>query len=417
MAMTAVQHLVFTAKMASPFGPARLKYWRGVCVGSNRNILIFEPNSGGHRLNYVRLFAMAAQLSGANVTLALPADVNKTPEFNGHLAEIADNVRQVTIDGKGRFGVLSWLCSQIRSGAYSDVLIPYADGGLAECVALLEALSLRRSSLRARVSVLKMRGTFAYEESGVRRRLQNLVTLRALSSNVIHRVYWIDAIAYEFVQKHSDVLARKSVFLPDPVPQGQMLSCLDAANALKLPTECSYIGLFGAIDERKGADRLIDAFHAADLPAEWKLLLAGKFSAAIRNQIQGQRADSNRIVALDKFIDNSELQTYFEACDFVCVPFRRHIGSSSTVIRAAAANRPVLGDSYGWIGEMTKRYQLGSVCDSSNGQELATAIHEFSKEAKTWAPSPLQQQFVALHSEPNFLQVLSKDIGDALAGR
>jgi glycosyltransferase involved in cell wall biosynthesis len=359
---------------------------------------------------------MAAQFSGANVTLALPADVNKTPEFNGHLAAIADNVRQVTIDGRGRFGVLSWLCSQIRSGAYSDVLIPYADGGLAECVALFEALSLRRSSIRARVSVLKMRGTFAYEQSGVRRRLQNLITLRALSSNVIHRVYWIDAIAYEFVKKHCDVLARKSVFLPDPVPQGQMLSCLDAVNALKLPTGFSYIGLFGAIDERKGADRLIDAFNAAGLSAQWKLLLAGKFSATIRNRIHGQTADSNRIVALDKFIDNSELPTYFEACDFVCVPFRRHIGSSSTVIRAAAANRPVLGDSYGWIGEMTKRYQLGSVCDSGDEHELATAIDESSKEAKTWAPSPLHQQFVDLHSEPNFLQVLSKDIGDAPAG-
>jgi glycosyltransferase involved in cell wall biosynthesis len=261
-----------------------------------------------------------------------------------------------------------------------------------------------------------MRGTFAYEQSGVRRRLQNLITLRALSSNVIHRVYWIDAIAYEFVKKHCDVLARKSVFLPDPVPQGQMLSCLDAVNALKLPTGFSYIGLFGAIDERKGADRLIDAFNAAGLSAQWKLLLAGKFSATIRNRIHGQTADSNRIVALDKFIDNSELPTYFEACDFVCVPFRRHIGSSSTVIRAAAANRPVLGDSYGWIGEMTKRYQLGSVCDSGDEHELATAIDESSKEAKTWAPSPLHQQFVDLHSEPNFLQVLSKDIGDAPAG-
>jgi glycosyltransferase involved in cell wall biosynthesis len=195
-----------------------------------------------------------------------------------------------------------------------------------------------------------------------------------------------------------------------------MLSCLDAANALQLPTGFSDMGLFGAIDERKGADRLIDAFSAAGLSAQWKLLLAGKFSATIRNRIHGQKADSNRIVALDKFIDNSELPTYFEACDFVCVPFRRHIGSSSTVIRAAAANRPVLGDSYGWIGEMTKLCQLGSVCDSGDEHELATAIHQFLKEAKTSAPATLHQQIVNLHSEPNCPQVLSKDIGDALAG-
>lgn len=82
-----------------------------------------------------------------------------------------------------------------------------------------------------------------------------------------------------------------------------MLSCLDAVNALKLPTGFSDIGLFGAIDERKGADRPIDAFSTAGLSAQWKLLLAGKFSATIRNRIHGQTADSNRIVALDKFID------------------------------------------------------------------------------------------------------------------
>ena len=109
------------------------------------------------------------------------------------------------------------------------------------------------------------------------------------------------------MQKHSAVLARKSVFLPDPVPQGQMLSCHDAVNTLKLPAECSYVGLFGAIDERKGADRLIDAFSAAGLSAQWKLLLAGKFSAAIRNRIHGQMADSNRIVALEKFIEKGNL--------------------------------------------------------------------------------------------------------------
>ena len=65
---------------------------------------------------------------------------------------------------------------------------------------------------------------------------------------------------------------------------------------------------------------------------------------------------------------------------------------------------------------MTKRYQLGTVCDSSNEHELATAIQDFAKEAKTWAPSHSHQQFVDLHSEPNFLQVLSKNIGEALAG-
>ena len=384
-------------------------------MGSDRNILIFEPHSGGHRLNYVRLFAVAAQRSGADVTLSLPADVNETPEFKGHLTDTANSVRQVSIDAKGRFGVVSWLSSQIRSGAYSDVLIPYADGGFAECLTLFEATKLRRSSLHARVSLLKMRGTFAYEQSGIRRSLQNFMTLRALTSSVIHRVYWIDAIAYEFVQKHCEALARKSVFLPDPVPQGRMLSCHDAADALKLPPGCSYIGLFGAIDERKGADRLIDAFNAAGLPARWKLLLAGKFSVTVRNRIHEKTAGLNRIVALDRFIDNSELQTYFEACEFVCVPFRRHIGSSSTVIRAAAANRPVLGDSYGWIGEMTKRYQLGSVCDSSNEHALASAIQDFATAVKTWTPSPRHQQFVELHSEPNFLQVLSKDIGESLA--
>ena len=402
--------------LAADVDPSRLWYRIGVCVGSDRNILIFEPNSGGHRLNSVRVFALAAQQAGAKVTIALPAHANETAEFKGHLAEIAEHVNHVVIDGKGRFGVVSWLSSQIRSGLYSDVLIPYADGGLAESVALFETMALKRSRLRARVSVLKMRGTFAYETSGVRRRLQNFMTLRALSSNVIHRIYWIDAIAYESVQKYSDVLARKSVFLPDPVSRGQMLSCSDALDALKLPAEYNYIGLFGAIDERKGADRLIDAFNTADLPAQWKLLLAGKFSAAIRDKIHGQMADSNRIVALDKFIDNSDLQTYFEACNFVCVPFRRHIGSSHTVIRAATANRPVIADSFGWIGEMTNRYQLGSVCDSSTKHELATAIRDFAKATKTWAPSHLHQQFVDLHSEQNFVQILSKDIGEACAG-
>jgi glycosyltransferase involved in cell wall biosynthesis len=355
---------------------------------------------------------MAAQRTGATVTLALPALASETAEFK-HLNEVAEHVKHVVIDGKGQFGVASWLSSQIRSGLYSNVIVPYADGGLAECVALREILAIKKSSQRARVSLLKMRGTFAYEAHGARRKLQNFMTLRALSSNVIHRVYWIDAIAFEFLKKHHGALARKSVFLPDPVPQGQMLSCSEAAKALKLPAECRYIGLLGAIDERKGADRLIDAFNSAGLPAQWKLLLAGPFSASIRDKIRTQPADSNRIVTVDRFIEHLELQKFFEACELVCAPFRQHIGSSTSVIRAAAANRPVLSDSYGWIGEMTKRYQLGSVCDTSSERNLASAINDFAQKAGEWAPSQLHQQFVDLHSELNFLQILSQDLAES----
>ena len=381
-------------------------------MGRERNILICEPNCGGHRLNYVRLFAMAAQRAGADVTLALPALASETAEFK-HLSEVAGHVKHVVIDGKGRFGVASWLSSQIRSGLYSNVIVPYADGGLAECVTLLEILAIKKSSQRSRVSLLKMRGTFAYEEHGVRRKLQNFMTLRALSSSVIHRVYWIDIIAFEFLKKHHGALARKSVFLPDPVPQGQMLSCSEAARALKLPAECRYIGLLGVIDERKGADRLIDAFNSAGLPPQWKLLLAGPFSASIRDKIRAQPADSNRIVAVDRFIEHLELQTFFEACELVCAPFRQHIGSSTSVIRAATANRPVLSDSYGWIGEMTKRYQLGSVCDTSIERNLTSAINDFAQKAGEWAPSQMHQQFVDLHSEPNFLKILSQDLAES----
>lgn len=377
---------------------------------SSQKVLIVEPNPGGHRLNYVRLFATAAQQAGADVTLALPQDVDGTPEFKGHLADISDHLKQIVIEGEGRLGLLCWLDGQIRSGVYSDVLIPYGDGGLGETLSVFETLMRWKSSRRARVSLLKMRGTFAYENRGLRRKMQNYASLRALTSTVIHRVYWIDAIAFEHVQKNCKALARKSVFLPDPVCRGQMLSCFAAVDALKLPSGCRYIGLFGAIDERKGADRLIDAFFAAELPVQWKLLLAGRFSAAIRKKVFEQGDGSDQIIALDRFIDNSELQTYFEACDFVCVPFRRHIGSSSTVIRAAAANRPVLADSFGWIGEITDRYHLGLVCDAGNRDEFASAIRNFANSSQSWSPTLLHKQFVDLHSEPNFLAVLSRDL-------
>jgi glycosyltransferase involved in cell wall biosynthesis len=50
---------------------------------------------------------------------------------------------------------------------------------------------------------------------------------------------------------------------------------------------------------------------------------------------------------------------------------------SAILVRAAAAQKPVLSSNYGLMGEMVKRYRLGLTVDASVPAEIAKGLTQF----------------------------------------
>jgi len=100
----------------------------------------------------------------------------------------------------------------------------------------------------------------------------------------------------------------------------------------------------GFIKPYKGIDRLIECFKKSFTESSI-LIIAGK----VRNSDYFEtikKSISNNIILIDRFIENEELQYFFNAADVVTLPFKK-IENSGSVILAMGFKKPVIAPSMG----------------------------------------------------------------------
>ena len=263
-----------------------------------------------------------------------------------------------------------------------------------------------------------MRGSYAYEPaSSLRARLLQRFTLIALNRAPWQTLFHIDPIVYEHLRQHGSSLRRKVRLIPDPIEPLPDLSRGAARKLLGIPEIGRYILFSGRADERKGADLLIRAFARSRLASTDRLLLAGKIAPPLRDvisEVGSELVRAGRIVIRDRYLSDEELGAANLAADLVSVPYPRHIGSASLVLRAAAARRRVLGSDFGWINWAIESFQLGEVCKVTNVDLFAEALARNLDAAMTFTPSGVARRFVAFHSVDNFRAVWTRQLRQRL---
>lgn len=98
---------------------------------------------------------------------------------------------------------------------------------------------------------------------------------------------------------------------------------------------------FGGIDEYKGVQELIRAFHDVDVPNA-RLFVAGRPSSHELAESLAQAAAADARVTLSlRFQDDQELHTLISAADLVVLPYRRGLNSGS-IFLSLGSPTPVL---------------------------------------------------------------------------
>lgn len=137
---------------------------------------------------------------------------------------------------------------------------------------------------------------------------------------------------------------------------------------------------FGHLDDRKGIEQFLKACRL--LPQNEAssvcLILAGNISATYQKHIekQIQQTPHIRVITFFKYLDQSEYQILFEACDFVLMLYQKHLGMSSVIVRAAAVNKPILIEDYGTLSGITDKYQLGRKVKSNQSEKFKNILRE-----------------------------------------
>ncbi len=374
-------------------------------------IVVFDPNSSGHHSFYLGLLLPALLELSPDVTLVSGRNARDSPEFQVNLHGVADRARvECTVppvEGplmKRGAAKLRGLVKAIEEFRPDHVYVPAAD----HLTQMMAVSGLGRRAMFAEnveMEGLMMRGGFAYPRRGRKQWVQDRLSLLAIERAPWKILHYVDPIPYEMLQRRGGSISDCLRLMPDPVDSAAPMDRGEARRRLGVPEHGRYVGCVGIMDERKGIDLLIRAFANAQIRHNDRLLLVGQASPKVQRLLAGPMAElvrRERIIAIDRYVDNEEFSAAVFALDVVCTPYPQHIGSASIVIRAAAAERPVVASTFGWVDMVVRRFGLGWSCNVSDVDDFASTIADALERSPQYRRPEAARKFVQYHSVENF---------------
>lgn len=426
--------------------PTSNLFGKSVTTGAApRRLMLFDLSVGGHHSGYIQHLIHywgKQQLPGQLSIVVLPqfmtqhADVvelaNKWTSEKVRWVpisevEAADLVNRSSFVNRTRLAFQEWglFCRYAKQLKVDHAVLLYLDnaqvpiilGGTPPCL----------------FSGIYFRPTIHYDEfsnfcPNRRDRLQQwrerVQLARVMKNSQIHTLLCLDPFVVPYLHRqYTPVKSGKvqAVHLPDPVQVYD--HSLNQVQTLKqdlgIAPERQVCLLFGALTRRKGIYELLTALGQLSTSdcQHLCILLVGPLAQddqlRIMEQIQElQKSQPIHIILSNKFVADKDIQPYFQLADVILAPYQRHVGMSAIVVRAAAAQTPLLASDYGLMGELTRRFQLGYAVDSTNPAAIAHALsHCLRTPTEELCDVTQMADFADRNSEEAYAQTFFQSLG------
>lgn len=389
------------------------------------HVVIFEPCPRGHRFTYVKHVVNGLADLPVKITIATSPGASACETFPEQLAPIASRFSMAEAypeaDPTNKFSY-GWNTAASMVAAARDlkpdhIIAPSGDG-------VLEMLGAQRLALRAgamsrtELEAMIMTCSWVYLPRGNPRRWARRRAWAALfGATGLRTLHIIDPLLRRSFRALTPSIARRTVLSPDPVEAYPAVSKVEARRRLNIPESGRLISCVGRLDERKGVDILIRAFLDAKLGSDDRLLLVGTHMPEVTSLLKGDATElvrQGRIISQDGYVTDEQMILSIAAADLVGVTYRRHLGSASIVIRAAAQGRPILSSDLGWPGETCRRFALGTPCTVRDPVAVANALRSALESAPDFKPHPAAARFVQFHSVENAHQFWARRLRERL---
>ncbi len=404
---------------------------RSTAVGLAPRLLLFDPNSGGHHAGYIVHVLRAWQeldVPGHMVAAVSPQlfddhpDLRTLPKREGwhrvSFEEMPDapllRGRSLLRQGMGERRLLREVVERLRPEQVMAMYLDHTQFALA--TALRFSYPVRISGLLLRVSHHRMSG----QPLPLRHRLTQLrkrLVLRAALRNP-HAGVFFSADPSVVPAVHALEPKAEAAVLPDPVP-------LSTTYGVPRRTLQNYgvepgrkvLLLFGALAERKGVLHVIEALHHLPEAAcrEVCLLLAGPVEPDLLERLTRamDRLCATPVQALlhDAYLHEPAIDALMGAADLVLVPYLDHPGTSSVLIRAAGARRPVLCQDFGLMKEQVQAHALGQTVRSEDPSSIAAGLLRFLDDPNVGFDAEQARAFAATQTPEAFARVMLGTLG------
>lgn len=145
-----------------------------------------------------------------------------------------------------------------------------------------------------------------------------------------------------------------------------------------LGLEGRIILFFGLIRAYKGLKILLQAFAKSLQEIESTLLIVGEFYEDPRQYLSLMERLSirDKVVLVDRYVPNEEVETYFRACDVVVLPYLS--ATQSAIVQIAYGfDKPVIVTQVGGLPDVVDEGVTGYLVPPGDPDSLAGAMVEF----------------------------------------
>jgi len=397
-------------------------------------LMIVEPVATGHRMVlYVRLIVTEALSRGLTVILLTTTEATSHDACKSVLAEFGDRLKVATMPdlprgGRSRFELFRSQYRWIRAfqagfravsrhERIDFVYIPYFNyidkvigyyGSPFDGVPF-GGMMVAAKFHHARCGIVGLRGKQdAINELFFRLalRVRNLALLTS-----------IDEPLTEFVNRSIRRHIKKVRYVPDVSTIRRPAERSSARSAYGFLPSDFVILLYGSIARRKGLGKILSLFSAADLPANFRLLLVGSQDEEAKRMIEAffvqhpKRRKQLRIV--DHFVTDMEEGQSFACADIVWLCYEDFSGMSGVLIQSAQAGVPVVTAGYGLIERYREKHALGirwrDIVDAG-GEEIRFNWTHLVESACAIGGAPRLRGFAEQHTP----QAFGRNVVDAI---
>ena len=326
-------------------------------------VLIFDPQIGGHHLDYVRRI-FDALYTDFHVIISTNNRLKDTTEFSMYFSDRINNLTYDLFPPLDTSGFMFFfrsyfqLIKAIHKNKPDVVFLPYADG-ISYIIGLFNCFYFMPKKIR--YFGIMMRNDFAYQS---RIHFTTKLKLFLLEKSPFNCLFWLDSEAVLWFASNRKKLALVSKVLYEPCNTQSPISRKEACSLFGVNMDRRYIGIAGVIDPRKGINLLLDSIKSSFLPDDVCLFLAGRFDPQVLDLVYSQYKellDCGKIHVINKVLSETELTGALCLMDVVCATYVNHAGSSGIVSLAMQMRKFIVGPDLGWLGRNLKIYDRSVV--------------------------------------------------------
>lgn len=176
-------------------------------------------------------------------------------------------------------------------------------------------------------------------------------------------------------------LDKKRFFtLPDPCFEYDLLDNFNLRKHYNIADDKIILLQFGAIDERKNTENLMQAINllSPELTSKFCLLIIGVFKPNYANTLEEIYASNPnyQLVIDNQFVSNEHMQSTFSQSDLIIRMNLNFFASSGIVGIAAMHNKACLVSDYGVMADLVKKYELGFVASPTDTENISKILKE-----------------------------------------